>query len=59
MLELFMCLRLDLLELFLKFYSLGITKKIQIFDPNFLPKKHVGCGEGGLIQLFKQKISPN
>jgi hypothetical protein len=32
----------------------------QIFDPNVLPTKHVGCGRGGwLMQLFKPKNSPN
>ncbi len=92
MLELFICWRLKLLELFLKNYSLGITFHffkifVLIFWQVFLfgclhfflnlhyffhffpnkncqaknskPKKHVGLGKGGLIQLFKPKILPN
>jgi hypothetical protein len=35
MLKLFMCLRLDLLELFKKIYTLGITFSFQISYPIF------------------------
>jgi hypothetical protein len=88
-LELFIFLTLELLKLFLNFYSLGVTFVFQIlsqffgkffvsyicfqvctFSSIFFPtkitmlrkfetKRNVGCGEGGLIQLFKPKISPN
>jgi hypothetical protein len=36
MLELFMCLRLGLIEFILKLYLLGVKLKNQIFDPNVL-----------------------
>ncbi len=35
MLNVFMCLRSELLKLFLIFYSLGVRFFFQIFDPNF------------------------
>jgi hypothetical protein len=35
-LEIFLCLRLELLELFLKIYSLGVTCFFQISNPNCL-----------------------
>ncbi len=36
MLELFMCLRLELLKLLLNCYSLGVSLFFQISNPNFL-----------------------
>ncbi len=82
MLELFMCLRLELLELLKKNYSLIVTFFFQICDANFLASFLLftfslefslffsffslqeflslkNLGEGGLIQLFNPKISPN
>jgi len=87
MLELFMCLRLELITFkflfiksnicFFKFvcqffgkfllftFSFEFAQFFKFFPTKiaklrkFETKKHVGWGEGGLIQLFKPKISPN
>ncbi len=42
---------------FAQFFSFSPTKIVKL--RKFETKKHVGWGEGGLIQLFKPKISPN